>query len=146
MEDKVSIGPKVRELFFYIRKLMDETISSKVKGVTPTQGFILYKLTLAEQDNSEVNQKQLEKCLHVNKSTLSEMLNLMEKNDLIERISSKEDNRKKIIRLSQKGREVNAHIGHIIDELEEDLKGRVTKEELETFFRIIDKLKEGGNY
>ena len=142
MDDKNSIGPKVRELFFYIRHTMDETISARVKGITPTQGFILYKLKVAECENEELNQKTLEHCLHVNKSTLSEMLNCMEKNGLIERVSSLEDNRIKFIRMTSKGRETNDQIAHVIDELENSFKAQLTSDELDTFFRVIKKIKK----
>ena len=120
---------------------MDEQIKLKVENVTPNYGFILFKLRQAEENHEDVYQKDLEFCIKVNKSTISEMLDNMEKNDLIKRVPSKLDSRKKIIVLTPKGREVDSKVSDTIKNYDKSLKEKLTQEELEQFFKIIDKLQ-----
>ncbi len=141
MDEVFKIVPKVRELFFYIKKEMDEQIKLKVENVTPNYGFILFKLRQAEENHEDVYQKDLEFCIKVNKSTISEMLDNMEKNDLIKRVPSKLDSRKKIIVLTPRGREVDSKVSDTIKNYDKSLKEKLTQEELEQFFKIINKLQ-----
>ena len=68
--------------------------------ITPVQGRLL--MFIYEHSNVTATDI-LEDLDSINKSTLSEILNCMERNDLIQRRGATEDSRKKIIILTSKG-------------------------------------------
>lgn len=95
-------------------------------------------------DNSKENicQKDLEKEFKISKSAISFALNAMEKNNLIERISSDGDARKRYIILTEKSFEMNKELINGINNVNEEILNCLTEEEVEEFLRISKKLKE----
>ena len=76
------------------------------------------------------------------RATVAEILSLMEKNKLIERISSKEDARLKKIVLTPKAIEIKKAVSKKIKEVENKIKNGLSKEEIEEFSRIIIKMSQ----
>lgn len=139
-----ELGPRVRELNLYIKRSLGNEINSKVTGVTHANGLILLFLREAEAQNKKIFQKDLEMRLKVNKSTMSEMLDCMERNDLIKRIPLKEDNRKKQIVFTPHGREVDQEVAIVVRNFDKKLRSKISTEELDMFLSIIKKLQKEG--
>lgn len=106
---------------------------------TPTQMQILEYII---KNNKEVYQKDLETILNLRRATISGVLQTMEKNNLIERISHEEDARTKKIILTEKARIMFEKNEEKILELEKVITKDITKKDLETFLKVINKMKE----
>lgn len=112
---------------------------SKIDKVpTPTQMFIIRYL----KNNEKVYQKDLEKALNIRRATISEVLKTMEKNNLIERITDKEDTRVKQIILLDKGNDIYKLVNKTLKETEKALIKDISKEDIETFLKVVKKMKE----
>ena len=86
-------------------------------------------------------QKDLEKHFDLKRSSISLMLNNMEKNDLIQRVPVAEDARLKKIILTEKALLLNKNISNAIDSIENKLSDSLTLEEINTFYKVLDKIR-----
>lgn len=138
MEGK-DIGKYVHILSRQIKREIDEAVSKY--NVTSVQcaviGFIFEK-----GKDTYVFAKDLENTFNMRRATVAEILSLMEKNKLIERISSKEDARLKKIVLTPKAIEIKKAVSKKIKEVEDKIKNGLSKEEIEEFSRIIIKMSQ----
>ena len=88
----------------------------------------------------DVFQKDFEQEFNIRRSTASNILALIEKNGLIKRESVPYDARLKKITLTQKALDVQSVVEKAFESLEDTMKKDITEEELEVFFRVIDKI------
>ena len=88
----------------------------------------------------DVFQKDFEQEFNIRRSTASNILALIEKNGLITRENVPYDARLKKITLTQKALDVQSVVEKAFESLEDTMKKDITEEELEVFFRVIDKI------
>lgn len=111
----------------------------KLSKPTPTQMQIMdYFL---ENNKKEIFQKDLENILHLRRATVSGVLQTMEKNELIERITDEEDTRIKKIILNKKAKEIFKKNEQKMKKLEEIITKGISKDDLETFSKVIQEMK-----
>lgn len=117
---------------------------SKVQNIleppSPLQGRIMDYLTVNE--GKEVYQKDLEKNLNVSKATISAVLFTMENNNLIKRVTSKNDARSKQIIITEKSIKVYENMKIVFDNLNKELIKNLSDAEIESFLNTIEKLRE----
>lgn len=106
---------------------------------SPLQGRIMEYLI--ENQKEDIYQKDLEKILEVRKATVSGALLAMEKNNLIQRITSEDDARNKKIILTNIGIEKHKNMKKVFDNLNEELTKNISEKELEQFYTILEKMK-----
>ena len=137
-----QIGPMARKLNRYIKQNMNQMISDVTNSeVTSVQARILYYLEwMNDEEKKDVYQKDIESFLSVSKSTASEMISTLENNGFISRIKLENDGRLRKIILLEKGYETNKKIGETIKNFDANMQNKLSEKELETFFKIIDKL------
>ena len=116
----------------------------KNKVITPTQMYIISYILKSPE--GEVEQKDLEKVLNLRRATVSGVLHTMEKNDLIVRITNELDTRKKKIRLNSKAEEIFCENRKNFEKLEKIVRRDIEEEDLEVFFRVVEKMKQNINY
>lgn len=119
-----------------------KSLSSSLKeyniDITPVQGRIL--LYIDERD--EVTATDIiERFQSINKSTLSEILNNLEKNGYIERKESSVDSRRKDIVLNEKAKDVIKILKDNFDKVAHLFLDDISKEEYEAFERILGKME-----
>lgn len=112
----------------------------KNKVITPTQMYIISYILKSPE--GEVEQKDLEKVLNLRRATVSGVLHTMEKNDLIVRITNELDTRKKKIRLNSKAEEIFCENRKNFEKLEKIVRRDIEEEDLEVFFRVVEKMKQ----
>ena len=112
----------------------------KNKVITPTQMYIISYILKSPE--GEVEQKDLEKVLNLRRATVSGVLHTMEKNDLIVRITNELDTRKKKIRLNSKAEEIFCENRKNFEKLEKIVRRDIEEEDLEDFFRVVEKMKQ----
>lgn len=138
MNDKqVHIGKKVIMLSKKIRRKLDKDTS--IYGITSVQGRIL-GFVKHNSEKRDIFQKDLEEELDIRRSSVTSVLQLMEKNGYIERISVSKDARLKKIILTEKGTEIQRNIENVILELEKSLTDELSNEEFQAFVSVIDRL------
>lgn len=105
---------------------------------TPTQmqivGYILDNM------DREIYQKDLENVLNLRRATVSGVLQSMEKKGFIERIIDERDTRTKKIILQKKAKEMFEKNKKQLDELEKVAIKDISKEDLNAFSKVIDKM------
>ena len=137
---------KERKIAFEI-KLLDNLISRKIienkkenKKLSHVQVSILKYLI--ENKEKTVYQNDLETFLSVRRSTISGILKTMEKRNLIKRVDSLKDARKKEIILTDYSYKKSKLKKKKVTEFETLLTKSISYEELDVFFKVVDKIKE----
>ena len=90
-------------------------------------------------------QKNLEEEFNITKSAISDVLNSMEKNNMIERIQSREDARKNRIILTEQTILQRKNIKKDLNQINEEIKEGLTDGEIELFLKITNKIKHNLN-
>ena len=137
MDKLRHIGRKVNILSHKITRRIDRVASNY--GVTAGQakiiGFIYFK-----SDGVDVFQKDIEEEFDIRRSSVTSVLNLMEKNNLIKRVTVEEDGRLKKIVLTDKAIEIHKSINSEIEKVENIFAEVLSPEELNDFSEIIERL------
>ncbi|HEX2985334.1 MAG TPA: MarR family transcriptional regulator [Caproiciproducens sp.] len=137
---KREIGFEIRTLSNLIRHYFHDHIS-ELKEITGMQGWIIgYIYNHGESQNTF--QRDLEKEFRIRRSTVTGILQLMEKNGLITRESVDYDARLKKLKLTPKAVEIHEKVLEEIVKTENRLRKGLSDEEIEEFFSIIGKLKD----
>lgn len=137
LEKKVEVGRKVEMLSRQIRRKVDESISSQ--DLTAKQAMILlviYDLSKVK----DVYAKDIEDAFDMRRATVTGILQLMEKNGIIVREENNVDGRLKRIRLTQKAINLRLKMKKNIQKVESNLLSDLSKEEIETFLKIMGKM------
>ncbi len=136
---------KNRRVLYQIKSLEKSILrhnkekSIKDKEITPTQMEIL--LYIFKNEDKDIYQKDLENVLNLRRATVSGVLQTMEKNHLITRVTDIEDTRAKKIILNEETK--NIFLRHLkqFEEIEKVIVDGISEEELEIFFEVIQKMK-----
>ena len=143
---------KEKSLLFSIKDLENEIKKNLVKEesknndsyhLSGTQHRIM-KYLINHKDE-DVHQNVLEKELNLTRSTISGVLQTMEKHQIIERKKSKLDTRTKTISLSNKSEEKYIEGKNKLIKLEKKARKNLTQSEINDFIRIINIIKESIN-
>lgn len=136
---------KERKIPFEIKMLdnmIDRKICNSVEKMSLTHAQARILRFLFTNKDKTIYQKTIEKEVGVRRSTISGILDTMEKNNLIIRKASASDARKKEIALTINSLNKHKEIERKIADFESVLLKGITDEEKEAFFKTIDKLKE----
>lgn len=107
--------------------------------ISPVQFKILHYLLI--NNSNIIYQRDIEKIIESRRSTTSGILNTMERNNLIKRINSKKDARSKQIILTDYSKQISNNMINQKQEFEKNIQETITKEELEIFFKVTEKIK-----
>lgn len=112
----------------------------KISNVTQCE--IIKNVIDYDMAEKKLFQKDLESILNIRKSTISGILETMEKNKIITRVQSNEG---KIIRLSDEAASKKEIVFNLLRTVENELIEGIEEEELEIFFKVIDMMKKNIN-
>jgi len=101
--------------------------------------WIVLKILHEEQDG--IIQNDLAFITGRNKGSLTRLINVMEKNDLVKRIASKEDSRKNLVFITTNGKKTFAKMKPIMLENIKILQNGISETEIEQFINIMKKLQ-----
>ena len=136
------ITKEIKDLDVLIGKNI--TKGNNPKGIlNHTQMQIL--LYLFKHQNEDVCQKDLEIETHLKKASITGTLDSMQDKGIIERKQSEDDKRKNIIVLSKKTLDIKEKIEDRFKEIEISIKKGITEEELNNFFKVVEKIKANLN-
>ena len=132
------LGPKLSVLSHIIRRRIDQ--AAEEYGLSGPQSRILHYIAI-ESQKRDVFQRDVENVFHIRRSSVTSLVQQLEKNKLIERVSVKRDARLKKLVLSKKGQEVQNEIGKKITDFEESLLN-LLKENKDSFIHQLNELIE----
>ena len=110
------------------------------EGITGMQARIMGFIEMNGAQGKDVYQKDIEAEFKISRSSVTSVLNTMEKNGFISRQSVKNDARLKKIILTEKALNVSADHRNTVIHFERSLMENMSKEEIRTLKFLIDKV------
>lgn len=139
MKEK-EIGFQLRTTSNLIRRNFEKIPSfNETQCLTGAHGWVIGYLY--DNRHRDVYQRDFESEFKIRRSTITNMLKLMEKNGLIIREGVNGDARLKKISLTEKAMLMQKRISKDIKMLEAKISSGITDEEKEIFFKVINKIK-----
>ena len=126
-----------------LRRLGSDEVLKAQEEVTGARGYIIGFIVKNTTEGKIVYQRDIEKAFSLRRSSATQTLNSLEKSGLIRRLSEESDKRLKKIAVTEKGLESHKKVIERLNEIDSELISCLTKEELETFKVVLEKLKEG---
>lgn len=140
-KNKLKLGLHISKINHIISRKMDASVINAIDdNLTISQAYVIDFISI-EGKNKEIFQKDLEREFDLKRSSVSLMLNNMEKSDLIERVPVTEDARLKKIVLTEKSKKIYEKISIAIDSIENRLSEDITQEEIEVFQIVLEKIR-----
>lgn len=141
MDRENDIGFQVRKLSNLIRRDVEKSRSGL--GIDPVKGINGWAISyFYENRKNDIFQKDFENHFSIRSSTASNILKTMEQKGLIQRVSYKGDKRLKKIVITEKAVKLHENVISDIRARELKLKQGVSPEDLEVFFRVINKFSQ----
>lgn len=141
MNSNQSIGLELRLVTNLIKKNIESRMQQKkYPKLTRMQGFIVGYLY--RNSNRDVFQKDLEQEFSIRGSTVTAILQGMEKEGLIIRSPVENDHRLKKLSLTKEAYQRHAYFEKNVQALEEQMANGLTLPELENFFSVLQKIKQ----
>lgn len=141
MEQKQHLGQEVRIVSNLLKRTIDNTaVKQRMDHLTGTQCWIIGYM-YANQ-NKDIFQKDIEMEFSIRRSTVTGIIKLLEKNELITRESVSYDARLKKLVLTEKAIELHHEIMSEIYKVEDRLTEGITSEEKEVFLKVVEKMKQ----
>ncbi len=138
-----EIGFQVHRLHILCKRLVDQRAFGDLKEKpTKTQTWVMNYLY--ENRGRDVFQRDIQEQFAIRRSTVTGILQLMEKNGWITRESVGEDARLKKIVLTPRAVELHERVGECIRKTEQLLSAGLAPEEKQEFFRLCDKIRSNA--
>lgn len=134
-----KLGFEISRTSRLIKRYLDnDTTKLYIDKLTGTHGWAIGYFY--HNRHRDIFQKDFEQEFNIRRSTASNILSLIEKNGLIKRESVPYDARLKKITLTDKAIDIQHIVDKSLGELEDTLKRGISDEELEVFYRVLDKI------
>lgn len=108
-------------------------------SITHPQYVVLASLNYLNHQHDEVRQIDISSFSDIDTVTVSDILKLLEKKELIERKSSQHDSRAKVVYLTTQGLDVTKKATQIIEKIDLDFFGSLNTEQT-NFLSLLQKL------
>ncbi|MEG1410925.1 MarR family winged helix-turn-helix transcriptional regulator [Clostridium sp.] len=140
-KDKLKLGLDIGKINHIISRNVDVAVMNAIDdNLTVAQAYTIDFIIL-EGKNKDIFQKDLEKGLDLKRSSISLMLNNMEKSNLIQRVPVSQDARLKKIELTDKSHKLYEKISKAIDIVENRLSKDINEDELKIFYNVLNKIR-----
>ena len=141
-KNKLKMGLDISKINHIISRKVDAAVINAIDdNLTVSQAYVIDFISMEGKDR-DIFQKDLEKEFDLKRSSISLMLNNMEKSDLIQRVPVAEDARLKKIILTDKAIMIHKKISNAIDSVENKLCKVLTTDEIKIFYKILDKIRD----
>lgn len=143
IEDCRRVGFEVKRLDHLMSRCIEAGVKAEgVDEITLMNGWIIRYLY--ENKENDVFQRDLEKHCSIGRSTVTGIIQLMEKKGLIRREAVEYDARLKKVILTEKGKEGHEKIEEMITKINQQMVEGIAEEELEMFLHVIEKLRKNA--
>ena len=140
-EDRpLYIGGLLRELTIAVHRNIGVELSEHELGDMkgPQSMASGYLIRASAQD--EIYVKDLEKYMKIRKSTASELVSRLEKIGYVKTEKSQKDGRLKRLIVTEEGHEAHDRILQLLQEIDDRLVEGLSKEEVDTFVNLLNRL------
>lgn len=138
------LGFRIRSLWQQIKHLMNRRLTENDGyGLTGMQ-FAIVSYIAKESLEREVFQKDLEQKFDIRKSTVTGILNTMERDGLLLRETVPYDARLRKMLLTDKALLAKKNTEQVIDSVESQLSKDLTEEEIATFLSLLEKISKNA--
>ena len=120
-------------------RLFREGLAEGIDEITLMHAWILGYLQ--HNEDRDIYQKTMEADLGMCRSAVTGLVQILEKKGYIVRESVPSDARLKPIRLTALGRSISLRVEDTLDHIENTMKGDISEEELDIFFKVPDKIR-----
>jgi len=104
--------------------------------------FIILKIAL--QHNGTVVQQDIASMMGKDKSVVMRMVDCLEKEGLIKRVVDANDRRRNMLEVTTTGLEMLSQFDEVEMALSEEIMEGLTEQEIETFYKVIDRIVQNG--
>ncbi|MDY5213036.1 MarR family winged helix-turn-helix transcriptional regulator [Intestinibacter sp.] len=140
MKSQYPIGLHINKLSRIISRKVDAAVFNAIDdNITVSQAYVIDFIT--DNTDRDIFQKDLELEFGLKRSSVSLMLNNMEKSDLIKRVPVPEDARLKKIVLTEKASEISKKISVAIDSVESRIAESLSEDEVHLFLNMLNKIR-----
>lgn len=139
MKKERHLGFEIRTLNNCVKRFVHSTRPPEFEESTGVHGWAIRYFY--ENREKDIFQRDFESRFSIRRSTATNMLKLMEKNGLITRESVPYDARLKKIVLTDKAVDIHKKAVKNIKMIENTLKDGITDDELQAFYKVVDKIK-----
>ena len=144
MSNTDLLGFRIRSLWQQVKRLMNRHLTKNVGyGLTGMQ-FAIVSYIAKESTERDVFQKDLEQKFDIRKSTVTGILNTMERDGLLLRETVPYDARLRKMILTDKALQAKKNSEQVIDTVENQLSKGLTEEEIATFLTILEKISKNA--
>ena len=142
LEENTGLGIRLRKLNNAIRRYLDHNseIIRELDNLTCSNKWIMGYLFDAEEEGRDVFQRDLEQNFGITRSTVSKVLSLLEKKELIRRESVSHDARLKKLVLTEKSREIGRQMRRESEEMDKRLRDGFSPEEIALLCSFIQRM------
>ena len=140
MQKTRCVGIEVRKVSHLIRRNLESRLTPAEVGVTGMQRMVLQ--FLADHAGQDVYQRDIEAFFSIRRSTVTGILQLMEKNGLLVRQAVSSDARLKKLVLTPAGDALHRKTEADIQALERQALAGLTADEVEQFFSLLGKIQK----
>lgn len=135
-----KVAPSIRRLDHMMARNLEGYVKEQgMEEITLMHGWIIRYLYVNQ--NQDVFQKDIEKQFGVGRSTVTNIIQLMEKKEYLKRETVGHDARLKKLVLTEKGIQRHEKMECLIHHLNKKTVEGISDEELDIFFRVLDKLE-----
>lgn len=141
MNEKRYIGKELRKFNNMMKRdFYKSDFRREMENTMGTSSWIIG--FLVDNRDRDVFQRDIENTFSMRRSTASNILRLLEKKGIIKRESVDYDGRLKKIVMTEKAIEINERMIADMSEREAKLTKGISENELEIFFKVIDKMRK----
>lgn len=134
-----KIGKEMREVQQLLHRKYELKKEQQSEKLTQVQVHVLMYI---HRHEGQVFQKDIEQHLKVRRSTASQILNVLERESYVERMRLESDARMKEIVVTDKTLALIDSMEKHMKETESMLRVNISDNDMETFFKVIDQIKE----
>lgn len=134
------VGFEIRTLSNLIYRKINQMVVEEEETLTAHQDWVLR--FLLDNPDSDIVQRDIENRFSIRRSTASHMLQLMEKNGYIIRVSVPQDARMKKIVITDKGREACERMRERLQRFEALFQKGISEDDMEVFLRVMGRMEE----
>ncbi len=138
MENK-HLGFEIRTLNNCVKRYVQSKKPAELDKSTGVHGWAIRYFY--ENREKDIFQRDFEERFSIRRSTATNMLKLMEKNGIITREKVPYDARLKKIVLTDRAIDIHKKATENINNIENTLRNGISEAELDTFYRVADKIK-----
>ena len=144
MSNTDLLGFRIRSVWQQVKRLMNRHLTENDGyGLTGMQ-FAIVSFIAKESTERDVFQKDLEQKFDIRKSTVTGILNTMERDGLLLRETVPYDARLRKMILTDKALQAKQNTEQVIDSVESQLSKGLTEEEITTFLSILEKISKNA--